>query len=516
MIVSEQIEQAFYKTFHERHPEWVKNISGMIQDFINNNMVCDKIPARRYFSYGEAREIIANSNVTDLYVYLAESMVKLMNAINNYIWDNSLTISLDRNGRLFCPALSNNFPFYQEVEYICKKMIETPNVSVLFQTNPDLVKLAADIIQQNYQISLMQDKKIEKMVDGRFKDLDNVYYMQSIGRQSTKLPFGFERVDLFKKIEKNYKKLNGVTNIQVNYETRNRCLQDILNGSQLKNSHNEYKVGESLYVSQDVGKSRDQQQDAAIVLEHPQNKEFKIVAVADGMGGSGDGALSSGEITKELALWFSTLDPSLSNDYLTVVNLLSQKIQEISKNIYEKYNRTASINGQPATGATLTGAIVCDNETVILQIGDSRAYTVKNNKLSLQTIDESAPWLMNGYKNDVPSAEMVDRLRFKNNNNQILRFVGMDSVGVPQAHVIPNACYDRLILMSDGVSDLLSQEDIRVISSMNRKELVTQELINKALMSNAINPYYNNSMGDEKYMINAGKDNATAVMFSRR
>ena len=64
-------------------------------------MVCDKIPARRYFSYGEAREIIANSNVTDLYVYLAESMVKLMNAINNYIWDNSLTISLDRNGRLF-------------------------------------------------------------------------------------------------------------------------------------------------------------------------------------------------------------------------------------------------------------------------------------------------------------------------------------------------------------------------------------------------------------------------------
>ena len=46
-----------------------------------------------------------------------------------------------------------------------------------------------------------------------------------------------------------------------------------------------------------------------------------------------------------------------------------------------------------------------------------------------------------------------------------------------QTSIIENNLYDRMILLSDGVTDLLSQEQIKIISTQYPPHLITEELV---------------------------------------
>ena len=119
--------------------------------------------------------------------------------------------------------------------------------------------------------------------------------------------YGYARrdeVDIDEKVRQDGAKLRGVRNVQVNPHAVNKCLEDIRAGIQVKNKFNDYELSGNLFASQHVGKRRSNQEDSVLIMEHPQNKDFKILVVADGMGGGVDGEKVSTYVVQEIAKWF--------------------------------------------------------------------------------------------------------------------------------------------------------------------------------------------------------------------
>ena len=164
--------------------------------------------------------------------------------------------------------------------------------------------------------------------------------------------------------------------------------------------------------------------------------------------------------------------------------------------------------------STLVAAIVTENKTWIASVGDSRAYSVNNNGLTLLTNDESLVWKeMTVQNNGRSTTQDIDDLRFARGNNKILRCIGQEYLDRIQMFSIPNKSYDSLLLFSDGVTDLLSQEDIKIIAQNTPREEITKVLVKQAITYDAIkNAKFR---GEKDQIVSAGKDNATAAMFRR-
>ena len=391
--------------------------------------------------------------------------------------------------------LINTFPYYgiilKSIEIIANPKM---NSAIFYQTDSkELMALVDAIMNCRYQNS----DKLRDFID------------KSGGGLTTFGSFGTQ--DLFAKVSLDIDKIAIAKNIQVNQKATNQCLLDVMSGAQLKNQHNEYGLNGYLYATQDIGKRRSNQEDAVIIMEHPNNPEFKLIAVSDGMGGVELGDKASSYLTQQLAKWFQSLPGDLYGFPIEVQKLLNKKIAQISSEINRTYN--APYNGIRC-GATVVSSIVTEEYTINSTVGDSRIYIIKDGKLQLITRDESAVWPPYKDSHQITSEELDD-LRFVRNNNEILRCIGQDmDANHIQTTIIPNNCYDKLILLSDGVTDLLSQEQIRVISKNYPTNMITHELVQAAISNLAIR-----TKGEDELHyggIAAGKDNATAAMYSRR
>ena len=285
-------------------------------------------------------------------------------------------------------------------------------------------------------------------------------------------------------------------------------------------------------------------------MEHPKNKDFKILVVSDGMGGGKAGEVVSTYTVQQIAKWFESLDPSLYENPKEVQKMFNEKINQISLDVYNRFNYIDP--NRVTAGATFTGAVVTKEQTIITQIGDSRAYIVNKGNLlrreniSLVTVDDSLVWPAdNGYKK-VPATEAnipaIEDSKYRIGSNAIFRCIGDAHVGASeQSFMIPNNGYDKLLLMSDGASDLLSFEGIKIICRNTPWEKITNYLVHAALIKNAIRgrewdefyekfvagkltqaelDAYNNQPGaaDDVHRdhIVAGKDNTTVAGYFRR
>ena len=99
-----------------------------------------------------------------------------------------------------------------------------------------------------------------------------------------------------------------IKNTKLHQENINLCREEVLSGKQIRLKHSKYTLGQ-MTATQDVGKNRSGQEDSVIILEHPKNKDFKLMAVSDGVGGAALGEIASNTIAKNLTIWFENLDP---------------------------------------------------------------------------------------------------------------------------------------------------------------------------------------------------------------
>lgn len=310
-----------------------------------------------------------------------------------------------------------------------------------------------------------------------------------------------------------------ISNTKIYEKVINRCKEDIILGKQIKLMHSEYSLGDTMYATQDVGKRRNNQEDSVIILEHPLNNDFKLLAVSDGVGGNAGGELASSHIVAKLTSWFENLNPNLYNDIEQVKTSLNNMLPYILKDL----------EAPKEASATLSAVIIGKDKTLITNIGDSRVYSMKNQKIIQETIDDSIVQKMFETK-AIPNKELM---RFNRNSNIITNSISKQKESIePSYSIIKNTSYDRIIAVSDGVTDCISEKELENLMMTKNKEKMTSDIVNYAIQNDSyLKKAIDNLPKKEKrqavkaiknnpdiYMnkINGGKDNTTIAAYIKK
>ena len=287
-----------------------------------------------------------------------------------------------------------------------------------------------------------------------------------------------------------------ISNIIFNKKNINRLNQILLSGYRLKSSNTEY-ADEYTAIVMDKGK-RKHNEDAALSITHPENKEFRLVAVADGMGGHSAGDRFSYETLKYLYDWFNSLPEYYYYRTDLLIPSIIKKIRDINEEI---------LLDLTDGGNTLVLAIVSEYDVICINLGDSRlyGYDTRSGDLQLVTEDESIIWT-----NDSPLE--LDRQRFHKNSNQLTNCLYSGSnVKLDQVFTFDRSTFDRLVLCTDGVSDMMSFDEMGDLLDESETNLdMARSLVTKATTEDSCSKI--NYGPDYVYRLPAGKDNATCLV----
>lgn len=206
----------------------------------------------------------------------------------------------------------------------------------------------------------------------------------------------------------------------------------------------------------DTGRVRDHNEDA--IAWDP---EIGLFVLADGMGGYNAGEVASGIAAKTIssivreAFAVQDLDGADKATGLRRVSiLLRDAIARANKIIYQTSRTQAQCEGM---GTTLVAALLFDNRITVAHVGDSRLYRLRSERLERLTLDHSL--LQELVDRGFYSPEEAQRAT---NKNYVTRALGVEpSVEVEiQEHPVQKG--DIFILCSDGLSDMIEDEDIHL------------------------------------------------------
>lgn len=261
-------------------------------------------------------------------------------------------------------------------------------------------------------------------------------------------------------------------------------------------------LDDTMYASTDIGKTRENQEDAVLLIKDKENPNVKMVVVADGMGGWQNGEVASNKVICELRDWFENLTDEQKKAFDMGIGALKEElIHKIGIDIQSKIE---------VGGTTIVCALVGKSETMIANIGDSRAYQVKDGKLLQVSREDTVAW--RNFENGLnPTKEVT---RFDSSSNELLQCLGMNNRDLirPHVEIIPNQEYDMLLLFTDGVTDCLSDEDIAVVCRTTDKKLLSKKIVEKALKHDSVEPEEYSEFTHLNQYIPGGKDNTTAAV----
>jgi PPM family protein phosphatase len=226
----------------------------------------------------------------------------------------------------------------------------------------------------------------------------------------------------------------------------------------------------------DTGKVREHNEDAI-----GSNADIGLMVLADGMGGYNAGEVASGIAVQTITeLASEGADRESRNDLDPNTGLMRQSI--VLRDAVARANKIIFQTAQSQThcegmGTTLVCALFYDNKVSLAHVGDSRAYRLRGNKFEQLTLDHSL--LQELVDRGFYSEEEAQR---STNRNYVTRALGVEptvEVEVREFDVLPE---DVFLLCSDGLPDMVEDEDIHLtISTFNASlDVVGQQLVNLA------------------------------------
>jgi protein phosphatase len=229
----------------------------------------------------------------------------------------------------------------------------------------------------------------------------------------------------------------------------------------------EYSVG----VRSDIGCVRPINEDNARALLPPQNGAASsrglLVMVADGMGGH-----ASGEVASAIAV--DTVCREYFESKSSPEVALRKALEDSNRVIHEAARKDASKKGM---GTTCTALSLLNGVAISAHVGDSRLYLIRGGGIYLMSEDHSA--VMELVREGLLTP---DEARRHENKNLITRALGLHpSVEIATwKEPFPLQDGDRFLLCSDGLYDLVEDEEIltRVLGS--QPEQACNELIDLA------------------------------------
>jgi PPM family protein phosphatase len=223
----------------------------------------------------------------------------------------------------------------------------------------------------------------------------------------------------------------------------------------------------------DVGKVRDHNEDA--IGAQP---EIGLWVLADGMGGYNAGEVASGIAVKTILEMVTAAcktekrgDIESGTGYMRQTIVLRDAILRANKVI----NQTAQSQPQcEGMGTTLVASLFYDNRVSIAHVGDSRMYRLRGNRFEQITMDHSL--LQELVDRGFYSQEEAQR---STNRNYVTRALGVEANVDVEVQEIDVQKGDYFLMCSDGLPDMVEDEDIHLTISTfsNDVRTVGEQLI---------------------------------------
>ncbi|MCS6961861.1 MAG: protein phosphatase 2C domain-containing protein [Deltaproteobacteria bacterium] len=216
------------------------------------------------------------------------------------------------------------------------------------------------------------------------------------------------------------------------------------------------------------GMVREDNQDSLLIFK---NKSFLFCAICDGMGGAPGGKLAS-EITVEVLK--NNLEQSTETNGPSLVNLVIDSVKQANDQILSySLNNSNSHN----MGTTFCGALFFDTSLHIFNVGDSRLYRIRQNKIQPLTEDHTLV-------NDLIKSGLLNP---SDPHAQALSHILTRSVGPAATLMVDNYCLpdgpvagDYYLLCSDGLYNMVLAEEILQVVRSHEPGEASKKLIEMA------------------------------------
>ncbi|MGH7752057.1 MAG: Stp1/IreP family PP2C-type Ser/Thr phosphatase [Gemmatimonadales bacterium] len=215
----------------------------------------------------------------------------------------------------------------------------------------------------------------------------------------------------------------------------------------------------------DVGVIRSGNEDNFLVLP-----DDGVFIVADGMGGH-----AAGEVASEMAV--TLIAQTLGNTRGLSDEQLAQRMRDaISRANSAIFERTLAEPEKRGMGTTVTAMVMRGNRFLIGQVGDSRAYILRDSRLVQVTKDHSY------VQEQVDAGHLTpEQARSHPYSNVITRCVGANAEVVPDLYIGAARTADVFLLASDGLTGMLEDHELmEVLSAEHQPPRQVEGLIEAA------------------------------------
>jgi protein phosphatase len=200
-----------------------------------------------------------------------------------------------------------------------------------------------------------------------------------------------------------------------------------------------------------------------------------VLAVSDGMGGALAGEVASKMAVDTVSQRFLDEDSKKTNPSENFDESLIGKLYDATVYANALIHRQGRSDPQyNGMGATFTGMGITPKAVDIVQVGDSRAYLVRNGKIYQITKDQSLVQQLIDAGQIKPEEAETHTLK-----NVILQALGAQNEIYPVAARLVPQREDVLLVCSDGLSNKIGGADMQkiILKNLNQLEAACSELV---------------------------------------
>jgi serine/threonine protein phosphatase PrpC len=231
----------------------------------------------------------------------------------------------------------------------------------------------------------------------------------------------------------------------------------------------------------DRGRRRANNEDSFLSLE-----EKQLFAVADGVGGQEGGEVASAIAVDTLRETVpALLGTSDRTPPAAIVGgaerepaALRYAVSLANARIVEQAREHPELSGM---GTTLTALLFSGTSAHLIHIGDSRAYLLRSG--GLRQLSDDHTFVAEQVKAGIMTSEDARRSVYR---HVITRGLGIDGVSEPNLHSVTVKTGDIYLLCSDGLTEMVEDQEIaKILRNAEPREAV-RSLINAANMAGGV------------------------------
>lgn len=223
------------------------------------------------------------------------------------------------------------------------------------------------------------------------------------------------------------------------------------------------------YAKSDVGKVREINEDAFYISNSLD--EIQLYMLADGMGGYNGGEIASKLAIQSAKNYIENNFKEIEKDKDSIIQLIGSSIEYANMVVYEKAKENKELSGM---GTTLEVCLIYNNRAFIGHVGDSRIYRIRKEFMRKLTQDHS--YVQKLVKDGTITQEEAAHHPQK---NMLMKALGCNAFVEPDVMVKGFLKDDILIMNSDGLTNLVSQEEIFKEAKKNIEQ-ATKNLVQMA------------------------------------